>query len=342
MKRILSKFNLALVIFTLSLLACGKETEAVFSFESFPWDSHIQDALLCYEAPLAPTDTQGLIFLNCNIEGGNFSESLAAPKDELLVFAYNIERGHSGDAIIDLLMSEVALAQPDIILLSEVDRFCSSSMGGQNFAKVLADSLNMYYVYGTEFYDVDEHCEMGNAILSKYPIGNVQFNRFEAAETYYLYTDSGYNYRQGGRSYISGHIQVGDKYVRVYSTHLAASFFDNALRIEQAAELVAHAETNAQGKPIIIGGDFNSYIYSFYLNGSSESRGLAEAFFSEGYTDTHTSLPFQERVTNFSYTDFVIDLIFVKGLSASEPSVGNEAVWDNLSDHKPVWVKISL
>lgn len=331
------------MMFIFTVFSCKKEdTPQQALFNEFVWGSNVHNRILCAEAPVVTTDTQSIVFLNCDVEGDNYTLEPYDAKDELTVFSYNIERGHSGNDIIQLLQSETELNAPDIILLSEVDRGCAQNMNGENFARILADSLNMYYVYGVEFYDVDADCEIGNAVLSKYPMGNVRYKRFSSAELYYLFTSSGYNYRQGGRSFIAADIKVGQKIVRVYSTHLAAYFFDNQVRFNQTKELIEDAAQYSNGKPTVIGGDFNSYIYSTYLSGISQDKGLGKFFIDAVYADTHIKIPYAKRFTNFDYINWVIDLIFIKNASSLSPEVGNTPAWKGLSDHSPVWVTVKI
>lgn len=337
------KWNWCIIMMVIfSILSCKKEETISLEFSEFAWGSNINNRILCTDAPLMTSDTQAIVFLNCDVEGENYTLIPYEVKDELTVFSYNIERGHSGNEIIQLLKSETELKVPDIILLSEVDKGCSQNMNGENFARVLADSLNMYYVYGVEFYDVDADCEIGNAILSKYPMGNVTYKRFSNFELYYLYSNSGYNYRQGGRSFIAADVKVGEKYLRVYSTHLAAFLFDHDLRFNQTKELLEDAKQFSSRRPTVIGGDFNSYMYSAYLTGNSQDKGIGRFFENSGFTDTHIGIPYAERYTNSDFSDWIIDLIFIKNAKSSSPSIGNSPAWENLSDHYPVWANVKI
>jgi endonuclease/exonuclease/phosphatase family metal-dependent hydrolase len=337
------KYKLVLLFLAfLLILSCKKEESLQQPFNEFNWGANVNSRILCAGAPLITKDTQAIVFLNCDVEGENYTLAPYEAKDELTVFSYNIEEGHSGNEIIKLLQSEIELKVPDIILLSEVNKGRKENMNGENFARVLADSLNMYYVFGVEFFDVDANCEMGNAILSKYPMGNVTYKRYSDPELYYLYTESGYNYRQGGRSFIAADIKIGQKFARVYSTHLAASFFDNELRYKETQELIEDAKQNSYGRPTIIGGDFNSYIYSAYLTENFAEMGIGQYFMDGGYTDTHLGVPYADRYTNFDYVDWIIDLIFIKNATSSSPSVGKSPAWEGLSDHYPIWTTVKI
>jgi len=56
--------------------------------------------------------------------------------------------------------------------------------------------------------------------------------------------------------------------------------------------------------------------------------------------DAHAALPVGERVTTDS--GVAIDLIFGRGVRFTAAGVGPRAVWGGLSDHLPVWARVSL
>lgn len=152
--------------------------------------------------PLPPYDDD--VHLNCETENGDFS-SLQNSIDlknifkedepiELNIIEYNIDRnGYGGDGtnesgldpIISLLQNSNLIPIPDIITLSEVGRGCES-YGGQNISGALeiAKAFGFYYTYAVEYVVVSEsddvnECSIGNALLSRYPIQNIQQLRFE-------------------------------------------------------------------------------------------------------------------------------------------------------------------
>ena len=70
----------------------------------YPWLTETPDfqtQRLCEES--ADIDTApDPIFINCAIEGVDYTTADAEPKDQLHVVAWNLERGHHLDGVIDL------------------------------------------------------------------------------------------------------------------------------------------------------------------------------------------------------------------------------------------------
>jgi hypothetical protein len=111
-------------------------------FEEFSWRADTPDVRterLCPEAS-APDDAPDTTFINCQIEGATFSATEPEPSDELVVLAYNIERGFGVDAQLDMITSGVDFPVPDVLLLSEVDRGCQRTEF-RNIAREYAERL---------------------------------------------------------------------------------------------------------------------------------------------------------------------------------------------------------
>ena len=99
------------------------------------------------------------------------------------MLAYNILRGFEVDAQLEMIRSGVDFPVP-LVFLSEVDRGCART-DFRNIAREYAEGLGYYYVYATEFLELPGDrgpsgpydppvCEQhGNAIVSRYPLGNV-------------------------------------------------------------------------------------------------------------------------------------------------------------------------
>src|SRR6188508_3352501 len=102
-----------------------------------------------------------------------------APDGPLRIVTWNIERGVKFEAVQSVLQELDA----DVVLLQEVDRFCSRS-DDRDVARELALQLRMNYVTAGEFQEVGEGsrnrpCVSGQAILSRLPIGDATTVRFE-------------------------------------------------------------------------------------------------------------------------------------------------------------------
>lgn len=309
-------------------------------FEPQPCPDAAPDVLvdrLCDETA-DPEGAPDKVFIHCANEGACQGGDPPA-KDELLVMAFNIQRGGSYDALVAAFASG-ALPMPDVLLLSEVDRGCTRT-GDRNVAWELAAELGMHHAYGVEFVELPRPdgslagpCEHGNAVLSRYPIGNVELLRHATNESWY---DVAEEPRLGGRMALRADIRVGDRLVHVASLHFESGVEDGPTRAAQAAELadIVAAESN----PGIVGGDTNAGLYALDLALGTHSEGTTEAFFERGFSDAHIALAPAVRATKDL---LVLDLILLHGPTALDPVVCSANVCDPLSDHRAVWATIVL
>lgn len=322
-----------------------------FPFVEFQWQTAEPDVVntrLCDEAA-DPDNASDKINIHCAMEGADFTDGPAAPKDQLVVMAYNLERGIDLDPQIDWLLNDPGSPHPDVLLISEADRGCSRT-GTRNTLREFAEALGMYYVYGVEFIElprtsgsggvIESMCEHGNGILSRYPLGNVKTIRHAVNKSWYLTPEEradGGEPRLGGRVAIYADVKVGDKYLHAYALHFESSPADSAFRDPQAAELAADGLT----KPytVAIGGDTNAPFYFLDLASGTTNDATTQAFLTRGYADAHISLDPEGRGTRGG---FVIDLIFVRNGTASAPGLCPDERCGDLSDHLPVWATLAL
>lgn len=312
-------------------------------FEPFACDATSPDVTidrLCDETA-DPEGAPDKVFITCRLEGSCVGPAAPDPKTELLVMAYNVERGIHVDEHIAAMLSDDVLPSPDVLLLSEVDRGCART-GERNVAWDYAEGLGMNHVYGVEFVElprpgesITAPCEHGNAVLSRYPIGNVELVRHATNKSWYDVPDEP---RLGGRMAIVADILVGDRLLQVHSLHFESGLLDGRIRAAQAAELADLALT--RGVPAVIGGDANSGAYILDLVTGTHNEGTTEAFFDRGFLDTHVELPPTERATHDP--GLVLDLIFTSELFASNPGICPVADCGALSDHLPVWATIAV
>ena len=318
-----------LLCFILPALLASCEKERQFVFNEFAWGQNVGNTdRLCAPDIFATDELEDKIHPDCSLEGDVFGPVNTPPKDELLIMAYNIFRGILNfEELIEFLSDNEEVDIPDILLLSEVDRNCEEGLNA-NLVRALAEALNMYYVFGSEFSHLDG-CEIGNAILSKYPIGNVELFRFRANKT-----PTGNRY--GGRMALVGDIKIGSDHLRVYSTHLASDFLDEARRINQTKEILRHAE--GIGSPVVIGGDLNTNLFIFNNNTTAY-----QIILDDGFSDLHAALSTAERITHvYEGIPLIIDFLFVRNGEAIDGQVGSMDAWDVFSDHLPVWGRIGL
>jgi endonuclease/exonuclease/phosphatase family metal-dependent hydrolase len=279
------------------------------------------------------------------------------PTDELVVCAYNVERGLCLDAQLEAFTAARDFATPDVLLLSEADRGCSRT-GDRNVAAEYAQALGMNYVYAVEFVElprfwgpgggaIRSECEHGNAIVSRYPLGNVRAIRHARSRNWNSRLQRTLRIGQprlGGRVALVADARVGDRLVRCCAVHFESgrrrkgTENRDRYRTSQAREVIEDARS--VGHAVMIGGDMNVVDYLGSLLGDSRQDPTTSAFLDDGYADAHSSLRPADRITSDS--NVLLDLIFVRNLEVIDAGVGSSAEWANLSDHLPVWVRVRL
>ncbi|UTW49939.1 phosphatidylinositol-specific phospholipase C domain-containing protein [Bacterioplanoides sp. SCSIO 12839] len=278
------------------------------------------------------------------VEGDAFTDNAPARKDKLTVVSYNVKRPSAANIQnqIEWLKDKYGAQGPDVILLSETQRGASCG-AGRNTAREYAKAFNGYYVNANED-GPSSSCQTGNAIVSRYPMGNVGMIRFNAQSD-----GSWSNNPQAGRNAVYADINVGGDVVHVYSIHTHHSFGieGDSIRKKQHAEMVQHAE----GKPYskVLGGDFNAIGHVF-----ADPIGLHDIslnpVFDKGYADAHDSLSTSGRITSEAGLldgdwTLILDFIFAKDGSTSNAGLCTSDYCRNsdvMSDHVPIWADISF
>ena len=321
-------------------------------FDEYPWRVDEPDARnerLCPEAD-APDDAPDTTFIDCDMEGATFADDDPAPKDELVVLAYNILRGFEVDAQLDMITSGVDFPVPDVLLLSEVDRGCQRT-GFRNIAREYAERLGYYYVYAVEFLELPSErgdtgpydppiCEHGNAIVSRYPLGNVRQIRHAENRSWYTPPDEPDpdEPRLGGRIAISADALIGSSLVRFYVLHLESTLTALDIRDAHAEEIAVEAE--AVVHPVIVGGDLNTFFYFDDLDKGVLTEPAIKSFIDRGHEDAHSGLPLVERYTSFDPFELVIDIILPRGVEVIDAGRCPPERCESLSDHLPVYAQV--
>ncbi len=322
-------------------------------FEPFSFEARTPDPRaerLCAEAA-APDAAEDPVFVDCRVEGADFADPEAPLANEAVVMAWNIERGFRIEEQLERILDDPAVPVPDILLLSEVDRGCERT-DFRNVARDFAEALGMNAVFATEFVELPGDrglagpydpplCEHGNAILSRWPVGNVRGIRHRSQHVWY--TPPGFpnpdEPRLGGRIAVAADVRIEGGVLRVYSVHLESTVSSVEKRVDQALELVEDARNVAH--PVVIGGDFNTFEYLFNL-----LAGFPTATFvpyeAEGFRDAHLALPIAERTTTRDPGNQIIDLVFTRGAIVRDPGVCSFDVCGGLSDHVPVWATVEV
>jgi endonuclease/exonuclease/phosphatase family metal-dependent hydrolase len=311
--------------------------------------------------------------LDCRIEGANFIREQASPKDEIVLCAYNAQGGLRLDDQLRAFGGDAGMPYPDILLLSEADRGCTRS-GNRNVAREYAQSLGLCYVYGVEFIELRRFigplgsvrccCEQGNAIASRFPLGNVRLIRHKIARRWNSALQRTIRVgepRVGGRVALSADVLIGEQKLRVYSVHFDALLIgERMLRLlsvhldrgnrrrgsrgsdsyhrAQVRDLMDDASSLRSG--VVIGGDMNIASFPRELGENGPLVPATQALVEAGFEDAHSALPASERVTQ-KY-GVVCDLIFGRGVRFTAAGIGPPAIWRGLSDHLPVWATARL
>src|SRR3954451_24599895 len=215
----------------------------------------------------------------------------------LQVVSFNIEYGLRVDSAIAVLAGNPALRNADVILLQEMD---------EQGTRRVADTLGMWYVYYPSVFRFNTQRDLGNAILSRWPI----------VEDRKILLPHLARVVHSVRAATAATIQVGDAPVRVYSLHLGTmAGLAPAARRDQLQAVLADAERYAR---VVIGGDLND-------------PGIGGIVRDRGYAWPTRRGPATTRVGR-------LDHIFFKGLRSPD-SAGTGTVLDvrGASDHLPVW-----
>jgi endonuclease/exonuclease/phosphatase family metal-dependent hydrolase len=304
----------------------------------------VNTSRLCAESD-DPDAADDQIWIDCSVETGLLGLSSPAPSGPLVVASYNVERGHELDGMVDWFLAQAE--SPDVILLSEADRGCART-DDEHITWELAEALGMNFVYAVEFLEVTgeddtvtEVCEHGNAVLSRYAMGDVEAYRHTENVSWYTppeERDDSWTTRLGGRIAVSAAVQTEDDRVHFTSVHFASGILDQAVREAQAEETIA--VNAARPSPVIIGGDTNAGYYILDLSTGSMLDGITQSYFDAGYSDAHAPFELEDRVTAHE-VGLVLDLIFgSEGVSFADAGICTDC--GDFSDHYPIWATAHL
>jgi endonuclease/exonuclease/phosphatase family metal-dependent hydrolase len=216
---------------------------------------------------------------------------------ELRVVSFNIEYALQMDSAIAVLTGEPALQNADVILLQEMN---------EKATRRVADTLGMYYVYYPSVYRYKISRDLGNAILSRWPI----------VEDRKIVLPHLSRVTHSQRAATAATIRLGETVVRVYSLHLGTmAGLSPAARRDQ---LNAVLEDARPYQHVVVGGDLND-------------AGLGAVARDVGYLWPTQRGPATTPVGR-------LDHILFKGFRSPDSAAAG-TVLDNrgASDHLPIW-----
>jgi endonuclease/exonuclease/phosphatase (EEP) superfamily protein YafD len=227
-------------------------------------------------------------------------DTAAAPAgsdQEIRVVTYNVFIGQRFELAAAGLRSHPDLKGVDLLLLQEMNALA---------VEWIARELGMSYVYYPASTEKKDGRDMGEAVLSPWPI--------EASEKILL----PHLTRIAERSHAAAkaRVRIRGRVVHAYSVHLGSPLgMSGGHRREEAEAVLADAD-RVEG-PVIIGGDWNE-------------KDLGELMEKRGYAWTTRDVG--RTVKRFSF-----DHVFSRGMGkASRAGVARDLV--DPSDHLPVWV----
>ncbi len=208
----------------------------------------------------------------------------AKSKNELTFMTYNIHFGQGEDDLLNLerIAQNILIDDPDIIGLQEV-RAGRITSQGIDMAFWLAKRLKMdYYFYNP----INNHHEMGNAILSKYPI--ILRNGYEIPS---LLME---------RVFVHCVVKISSTLtIDIYCTHIGIRTENKAAQVDFLLEKITEITTSSKQ---VLMGDFNLRIDTLeignvltYFNDTAaefgaDPRASIDYIFAAGYqeiTDSH-------------------------------------------------------
>jgi endonuclease/exonuclease/phosphatase family metal-dependent hydrolase len=223
-------------------------------------------------------------------------------RDTLRIVSFNIEYARETRRAARLLSTVARLRDADIILLQEMTAPAT---------RFLADSLHMRYVYYPAIYNRILRRDIGNAILSRWPI----------ADDAKLILPGQSRYAKTQRIATAATIKFRDRSIRIYSTHFGTPA--DLGRKGRAAQLQSILDDASAYPLVVIGGDMNSADVGRVARGA-------------GYLWPTDTIPSSNAFGRF-------DHFFVRGLvMPGKASVGTYRVPRSISDHSPIWIRLRL
>ncbi|HLC39731.1 MAG TPA: endonuclease/exonuclease/phosphatase family protein [archaeon] len=215
----------------------------------------------------------------------------------------------------------------DILGIQEVGIY-HDQKPSENIAEEIAEELKFDYVFYEALKQVPEKpWAMGNAILSKFPIVESEYNQLTPVK----YDGKVENQP---RILIKSKIQIGDKMLNFLTTHLqfTVKFTTTSIRLAQVEKILSVIKKLSG--PIILAGDFN------VAPESEEIRKIEEVLARvDGKEPTWTIHPFEAFGWKVNSLKYRIDHIFLsKDLNYENFSI----IPNKISDHLPIMATIEI
>jgi endonuclease/exonuclease/phosphatase family metal-dependent hydrolase len=239
---------------------------------------------------------------------GRHRRSVPTPAGPLKVVSWNIKFGVEIDAATRVLLDRDELRDADLVLLQEMDEAGTAR---------IAETLGVDYVYGAPGVHVQTGRDFGNAILSRWPLG--QPHVFELPHRAAV--------RGQPRVLVTTHLDLEGERVFVGSVHTEVASLSPPRRRRQFDE-IAVAAGRRDDERLVIGGDFNTLTARGIrtLSGRLTSIGATRVSAGSGPTLSRRG------------QEFTLDHVFARGW---EPVAAGVVAADEASDHRALWVDLA-
>lgn len=243
------------------------------------------------------------------------------------ILTLNIHKGFThfnARFMLHELRDAIRLVNPDIVFLQEVQGAHSEKAALHHDwptlaqYEFLADEVWSDYAYGQNAAYTEGH--HGNAILSKYPI--------DAWEQVDISTNP---IEQRGHLYCRLTIPGKDYPIHCVCIHLGLSALARRKQLRMISDYVERVVPSSE--PLIIAGDTNDWTgvptKQFVTRvGLDEVSRLANGRHAKTF-------PARQPLLS-------LDRIYARGMTATSPTVHNDAIWRKLSDHVPLSVELTV
>ncbi len=249
----------------------------------------------------------------------------------LRVSTYNIHKGVRGMGLtkrleIHNLCLAVEAMDADIVCLQEVRQFNhqeAKSFSKTRFGHGAWPSAPQAEYLAPEGYDVayrtnaiTKHGEHGNALLSRWPIGDIGHHNI-----------SDHRFEQRGLLHVP--VTWRDVEIHVVVAHLGLI---NASRLRQAQHLAKLVQEELPpDAPVIVAGDFNDW-----------NEALDPVLVPSGLTRARTSQAARQATFPSRVPVLAMDRIYTRGFVCSNIMVPRGDAWARMSDHLPLVAEFEL
>jgi endonuclease/exonuclease/phosphatase family metal-dependent hydrolase len=159
---------------------------------------------------------------------------------------------------------------------------------------------------------VTRHGEHGNALLSRWPIGDI--NHHDVSD---------HRFEQRGLL----HVPVSWQGMKLHAV-VAHFGLIHASRVRQVQRLARYIESEVPaGEPVLVAGDFNDW--GERLDKLMSMIGLERAIAPEGAPGTRVTFPSRVPV-------FALDRVYMRGFRCRSTMVPRGSAWARMSDHLPL------